>query len=170
MVLNTGKVGFTMEFDTGDKATIYINPNDKNIRQRISEFQSKVEQQVEQIDFDKYNERLQKSGNIGITSVEQLFDMDYSELVKINEQVQIIEDIEKEHNDIFKKEFDEVFKSPVSEQIFKYCEPLDVVVLEDGTRELYIMHFFKWFGLEMEKYAKANQGVMDKHLAKYVKK
>ena len=32
MKLSTGKVGFTIEFDNGDKAGIYFNPNDSGIQ------------------------------------------------------------------------------------------------------------------------------------------
>ena len=35
MKLSTGKVAFPIEFDNGDKAVIYFNPNDRGIQEKI---------------------------------------------------------------------------------------------------------------------------------------
>ena len=46
MKLSTGKVGFPIEFDNGDKAVIYFNPNDRGIQERIKGFEESIEKRI----------------------------------------------------------------------------------------------------------------------------
>lgn len=170
MKLSTGKVSFTMEFDNGDKGTIYFNPNDRGIQDRIKNFEKSVEEKTKQIDIDKHSSTLGTGVSFDLNN---LFEMSGDELGKLNEQVQALNDIEKEYNKVVKDELDKVFNSNVSDVAFRYCEPFDTVIVEENgeeKRELYILHFMRWLGAEMEKYAIKNKDAMDKHIAKYVKK
>lgn len=169
MKLSTGKTAFTMEFDNGDKGIIYFNPNDRGIQDRIKEFENSVSEKVNKIDLEKYSARLGDGFSFDVNSI---FDLSADELEKINEKVQVLNDIEKEYNSAVKTELDKVFNAKVSDVAFRYCEPFDTVVIEENgeeKREVYIIHFLKWLGVELEKYAKKNNEAMDKHIAKYKK-
>ena len=63
MKLSTGKVAFPIEFDNGDKDCIYFNPNDKDLREGFYNFQSRIEEQTKQIDFEKYKSRYENGFN-----------------------------------------------------------------------------------------------------------
>ena len=170
MKLSTGKTAFTMEFDNGDKGIIYFNPNDRGIQERIKEFEKSVSEKVNKIDLEKYSSKLGDGFSFDVNSI---FDLSVEELEKINEKVQVLNDIEKEYNSAVKSELDKVFNAKVSDVAFRYCEPFDTVIVEENgeeKRELYILHFLKWLGVELGKYAKKNNEAMDKHIAKYVKK
>jgi hypothetical protein len=173
MKLSTGKVAFKMEFDNGETGTIYINPNDRTIQERIKSFEKNVEEKVRQIDMDKYEKRLGDGLSVDITDIDAIFNLSAENLENLNEKMQVLNDIEKAYNDIVKKEFDEIFKSPVSEVAFKYCEPFDTIVYEENEeekREIYIMQVLKWLGYELKAYAEKNSSAMDKHIAKYTRK
>ena len=49
MKLSTGKVAFPIEFDNGDKAVIYFNPNDRGIQERIKGFEASIEKRIKEI-------------------------------------------------------------------------------------------------------------------------
>lgn len=169
MKLSTGKTAFKMEFDNGDVGVIYINPNDRTIQDRIKEFEKNVEEKIHNIDFEKYKS---KFGDGLTLSANSIFDLSLEELNALNEKVSVFTDIEKEYNKAVKEELDVVFKSSVSSVAFKYCEPFDTVVIEENgeeKRELYVVHFMKWLGCELEQYAEKNKNAMDKHIGKYVK-
>ena len=53
MKLNTGKVAFPIEFDNGDKQTIYFNPNDPDLMVRFSNFETNLSSRIEKFkDFE----------------------------------------------------------------------------------------------------------------------
>jgi hypothetical protein len=99
--------------------------------------------------------------------------MSADDLEKLNGQMTALNEIDAEYNKVVKEELDELFKSPVSDVFFKYCQPFDVVVIEDDDgnekREMYIMHLLKWLGYELKKNAEKNNSAMNKHIGKYVK-
>jgi hypothetical protein len=45
-----------------------------------------------------------------------------------------------------------------------------VVILDDDSREMYIMLFLRWLMEEIKKYGLKNSKAMEKHLSKYQKK
>jgi hypothetical protein len=161
-------------FDNGAVGVVYVCTTDRGIQERIKDFETKVEAKVKQIDLDKYGSRLEGGVKPNITDIDALFDMSVEELESVNLQLQALNEIEAEYNQIVKDELDIVFNSPVSAVFFKYCQPFDVVVIEDDDgnekREMYIMHLLKWLGYELAKNAEKNNSAMDKHIGKYVKK
>ena len=54
MKLSTGKVAFRLEFDNGDVGTIYFNPNDRELQNRIADFEKNIQEKSKQIDLEKY--------------------------------------------------------------------------------------------------------------------
>ena len=172
MKLSTGKTAIKVPFDNGDVGVVYINTTDRTIQERINAFEGRVEEKIKSINLEKY----QLDGEIkaDITDIDALFEMSADDLEKLNKQMNVLTEIDKEYNNVVKEELDEVFKSPVSDVFFKYCQPFDVVVIEDDDgnekREMYIMHLLKWLGYELQKNAEKNNSAMNKHIGKHVKK
>lgn len=174
MVLSTGKVGFPIEFDNGDKEVIYFNPNDKKIQERIQEFEASVDKRIKEINLEKYKSRFENNiPEVDIEDPEKLLELSADELKQLQERLNVVSDIEKEYNDAIKAELDIVFDSKISDIAFKYCEPFDVVVIVDENgkekREMYVMHFLNWLMIELKKYGIENKSAIDKHLSKYTK-
>ena len=173
MKLSTGKTAIKVPFDNGDVGVVYINTSDRTIQERINAFEGRVEEKIKSINLDKYNAQLDGGIKADITDIDALFEMSADELEKINGQMTALNEIDAEYNKVVKEEFDEVFKSPVSDVFFKYCQPFDIVVIEDDNgnekREMYIMHLLKWLGYELKKNAEKNNSAMNKHIGKYVK-
>jgi hypothetical protein len=175
MKLSTGKVAFPIEFDNGDKATIYFNPNDREIQKRIQEFEKTVENRIKSIDIEKYKSVFEDGKNIQIDleNPEKLLELSAEELNSLQKKVSAIGDIEKEYNEAVKQELDVVFNSKISDAVFRYCQPFDTVIIEDEKgnekREFYILHFMHWLMVELRKLGIENKSAMDKHLSKYIK-
>jgi hypothetical protein len=173
MKLSTGKTAIKVPFDNGDVGVVYINTTDRTIQERINAFEGRVEEKIKNINLDKYNVQLDGGIKADITDIDALFEMSADDLEKLNGQMTALNEIDAEYNKVVQEELDEVFKSPVSNVFFKYCQPFDVVVIEDDDgnekREMYIMHLLKWLGYELKKNAEKNNSAMNKHIGKYVK-
>ena len=174
MKLSTGKVAFPIEFDNGDKAVIYFNPNDRGIQERIQGFEASIEKRIKEIDLEKYKSRFE--GNvteIDLENPEKLLEMSSDELKALRGRLDAVNEIEAEYNKAVKDELDVVFGGKISEVAFRYCQPFDTVVVEDESgnekREMYIMQFILWLMVELKKYGAENKSALDKHLAKYSK-
>ena len=174
MKLSTGKVAFPIEFDNGDKAVIYFNPNDRGIHKRIKGFKASIKQRIKEIDLEKYKSRF--DGNIpeiDLDNPEKLLEMSDDELKNLQNRLDAVNEIEAEYNTAVKDELDVVFGCKISDVAFRYCQPFDTVIVEDENgnekREMYIMHFIHWLMVELKKYGAENKSAMDKHLAKYRK-
>ena len=174
MKLSTGKVAFPIEFDNGDKAVIYFNPNDRGIQERIQGFEASIEKRIKEIDLEKYKSRFE--GNvteIDLENPEKLLEMSSDELKALRGRLDAVNEIEAEYNNAVKDELDVVFGGKISDVAFRYCQPFDTVIVEDESasekREMYIMHFIHWLMVELKKYGAENKSAMDKHLSKYAK-
>lgn len=174
MKLSTGKVGFPIEFDNGDKAVIYFNPNDRGIQERIQGFEASIEKRIKGIDIEKYKSRFEGDvPEIDLDNPEKLLEMSADEMKELQSRLGAVNEIEAEYNKAVKEEIDIVFGSKISDVAFRYCQPFDTVIVEDENgnekREMYIMHFIHWLIVELKKYGLENKSAMDKHLAKYRK-
>lgn len=143
MKLSTGKIAFLIEFDNGDKQSIYFNPNDPDLSVRFNEMQYRIRKEIESLsDFET------NSDGTPINEVNT------DTFVKVRE--------------IMCKEIDRAFGGDISSVVFKYCNPLAIV---DG--KYFILHFIESITPEIEKHIKrANAEVeqkMNKHIAKYLK-
>jgi hypothetical protein len=175
MKLSTGKVAFPIEFDNGDKAVIYFNPNDRGIQDRIKGFEASIEKRIKEIDLEKYKSKFDNNVAIDfdLDNPKKLLEMSADELKALQNRLDAVNDIEKEYNNAIKAELDAVFGGNISDVAFRYCEPFDTVIVEDNEgnekREMYIMHFIHWLMVELKKYGKENKSAMYKHLSKYAK-
>ena len=143
MKLSTGKVAFPIEFDNGDKAAIYFNPNDPDLMIRMKNLDEKVQDEIKALGDVELNEE--------------------GKPVQISQ----IETFEKMQN-ILKRELDYAFGGSVSEVVFKHCSPFAIV-----GGEYFIVQFIEAITPEIEKHIKkANADAekrMKKHLEKYTK-
>ena len=173
MKLSTGKVAFPIEFDNGDKAVIYFNPNDRGIQERIQAFENSIETRMRAINVEAYRNRLGNMRGLDVEEPEKLLEMSASELKDLHEKCIVIADIEEEYNKAVRDELDVVFGSKISDVAFRYCQPFDAVIVEDENgnekREMYIMHFIHWLMVELKRHSAENQSAMEKHISKYSK-
>lgn len=174
MKLSTGKVAFPIEFDNGDKAVVYFNPNDRCIQERIQGFEKSIERRIKEIDLEKYKSRFEGDvTEIDLDNPEKLLEMSADELKALQSRLEAVNEIEAEYNKAVRDELDVVFGGKISDVAFRYCQPFDPVILEDETgnekREIYIMHFIHWLMVELKKHNAENKSAMDKHIAKYSK-
>ena len=174
MKLSTGKVGFPIEFDNGDKEDKKKKTNDRGIQERIKGFEASIEKRIKEIDLEKYKSRFE--GNIpeiDLDNPEKLLEMSAEELKNLQSRLDAVNEIEAEYNKAVKDELDVVFGGEISDVAFRYCQPFDTVIVEDENgnekREMYIMHFIHWLMVELKKYGAENKSAMDKHIAKYNK-
>lgn len=174
MKLSTGKVAFPIEFDNGDKAVIYFNPNDRGIQERIRGFEASIEKRIKEIDLEKYKSRFEGIvPEIDLDNPEKLLELSADDLNALQDRLDAVNEIEEEYNKAVKDELDVVFDGKISDVVFRYCQPFDTVIVEDENgnekREMYIMHFIHWLMIELKKHGAENKSAMDKHIAKYAK-
>ena len=173
MKLSTGKVAFPIEFDNGDVETIYFNPYDREFIKRVMDFENSIEKRTKQINIEKYKSQFEDGINIklNIEDFSQIEKMSAEEIASLRRKVGAIVDIDAEYQQALKDELNDIFKSDISSQIFKYCEPMDMVFVVDEsgneTSEMFIMQFIRAFGEEIKKYQAKVSPAMQKHLEKY---
>ena len=175
MKLSTGKVAFRLEFDNGDVGTIYFNPNDRELQNRIEDFEKNIQEKSKQIDLEKYKAEFDDGVDfeINFEDFESLMSLPPEQIKSLRNKAQAISNIEKEYNNLVKEELDNVFGGKISSVAFRYCEPFDAVIIEDEKgnekTEFYIIHFLNWLSVELRKYAEKNSAALNKHIEKYVK-
>lgn len=140
MKLSTGKVAFPIEFDNGDKQTIYFNPNDPDLMVRMKVLDEKVQEKIKGIEDVELDEEGKPT------------------------QISQIETFEKTQN-ILKEELDRAFGGSVSEVVFKHCSPFAIV---DG--EYFVVQFIQAIAPEIETHIKKANADVEKRMAKHLDK
>ena len=140
MKLSTGKVAFPIEFDNGDKQTIYFNPSDPDLMIRMETVGEKVQEKIKAIEDVELNHE----GN--------------------PTQISQIEAFEKMQN-ILKEELDYAFGSAVSEVVFKHCSPFAII---DG--KYFVVQFIEAITPEIVKHIKKANADVEKRMAKHIDK
>lgn len=173
MKLSTGKVAFPIEFDNGDKQNIYFNPRSKTFREKILNFEKSIDERLKKIDIEKHKSAFEGTEdiNIDITDIDALMQLDPEQLDSVMKRAKAVNDIDAEYQQAIKDELDDIFESPISDIVFKYCEPMDVVTYtnDDGNEEseMFIMQFVRALYSEMSKYANEQAPAMEKRMSKY---
>lgn len=143
MKLSTGKVAFPIEFDNGDKQTIYFNPNDPDFMIRLKNLDEKVKEKISGFEDVELNEEGKPK------------------------QISQIENFEKMQN-VLKEELDYAFGGSISDIVFKHCSPFAIV---DG--DYFVVQFIEAITPEIQNQInKANadaENRMARHLDKYKK-
>jgi hypothetical protein len=140
MKLSTGKVAFPIEFDNGDKQTIYFNPNDPDLMIRMKSLNEKVQDKINGIEDVELNEEGKPT------------------------QISQIETFEKMQN-ILKEELDYAFGGSVSAVVFKHCSPFAIV-----GGEYFVVQFIQAITPEIEKHIKKANADVEKRMAKHIDK
>ena len=169
MKLSTGKVAFPLQFDNGDVENIYINPHDVGLQDRIKNFDKSIRARLQKINIEKHKDVFVEGVDIGSLDFEKLMDMSYEELEKITKQTDAMAEIDKELENEFCAEIDNIFNSDVSSKAFKYVPPLAMVTDEDGNCEMYILLVLKALAIEIQKYGNKMNNATNKYVAKYQK-
>lgn len=141
MKLSTGKVAFPIEFDNGDKDTIYFNPNDPDLALRLIDLRDKISAKVRGLDDVKV-------GADGTPSDENAM----ATFRKIK--------------DVLCEELDTAFGGDISSVVFKHCSPFALV-----GGEYFFVQFIEVITPEIKKHMKkASKEIekkMQKHTGKY---
>ena len=140
MKLSTGKVAFPIEFDNGDKQTIYFNPNDPDLMIRMKSLDEKVQDKINGLEDVELNEEGKPT------------------------QISQIETFEK-MQDILKEELDYAFGGSVSEVVFKHCSPFAII-----SGEYFVVQFIEAITPEIEKHIKKANADVEKRMAKHIDK
>lgn len=140
MKLSTGKVAFPIEFDNGDKQTIYFNPNDPDLMIRMKSLNEKVQDKINGLEDVELNEEGKPT------------------------QIYQIETFEKMQN-ILKEELDYAFGGSVSAIVFKHCSPFAIV-----GGEYFVVQFIQAITPEIEKHIKKANADVEKKMAKHIDK
>jgi len=164
MKLSVGKIAFPIEFDNGDKDTIYFNPNDSDLASRLMSAKDKIDKKINAINTEDFN--LLNDGSVempkDINDVENLSNEQHEVLMKKAEQmIKLMQDTK---NIIF-EELDRAFDSNISSVVFKHCSPFAVV-----NGEYFITQFINAITPEIQKHIKKSNSDMDRKMAKYVNK
>lgn len=172
-MIYTGRTAITMEFDTGDKETFYLNSNDPHMFERFRQFGNRVNEKITNFALEKSSRAFEQDFE---TKVENL---DYSTLKNMTqrdidillERIDVLQSIENAYNNAIKEELDRAFDTEVSKVAFKHCEPLATIVVQSADGEtkqmFYIEHWLDWFGNELQIIANKNKAAMNKHLSKH---
>lgn len=140
MKLSTGKVAFPIEFDNGDKQTIYFNPNDPDLMVRMKNLDARVQEQINGM------------GDIELT--EEGKPSDFSKIDAFDKMQSIL-----------KNELDYAFGGSVSDVVFKHCSPFAIV-----GGEYFVVQFIQAITPEIEKHIKKANADVEKRMAKHIDK
>lgn len=140
MKLSTGKIAFPIEFDNGDKQTIYFNPNDPDLIIRLKGLQDKMSERIKDIE----DVELENDG--------------------APTQFSKIEAYEKLQNAL-KEELDYAFGGAVSDIVFKHCSPFAII-----NGEYFVVQFIEAITPEIIKHIKAANADAEKRIGKHLDK
>ena len=140
MKLSTGKVAFPIEFENGDKQSIYFNPNDPNLSIRLTDFQTKINDRMKELEDISVN----ADGEPDDTSAIEKF---------------------RKFQDVLFSELDIAFGGDVSSVVFKYCSPFAIV-----GGDFFILQFVEAIKPEIEKHIKKANAEVEKKMSKHIDK
>ena len=140
MKLSTGKVAFPIEFDNGDKQTIYFNPNDPDLMVRMKNLDARVQEQIKGM------------GDIELTEEGKPYD--FSKIDAFDKMQSIL-----------KNELDYAFGGSVSGVVFKHCSPFAIV-----GGQYFFEQFIEAIAPEIEKHIKKANADAEKRMAKHIDK
>ena len=143
MKLNTGKIAFPIEFDTGDKDYIFFNPSDPDLPLRMKECEKNINERIKDL------KDLQLDAN-GEPSPEQ--------------GKEVIENF-AEMRKIFCEELNKTFDSDISSVIFKHCSPFAII-----NGDYFVIQFFEAISPEIKKHIIQSKEKNSEKIQKYIDK
>ena len=141
MKLKVGKKAFPIEFDAGDKAIIYFNPNDPELAVRLKRFKKQAEERAKEIK--------------GVTLSDDGIPTEDKSAEVIEAFGQMI--------DIVKDELDRAVGADISKEVFRHCSPFAMI---DG--EYFLIQFLEAITPEIQKATQQARKVSEKKMGKYL--
>lgn len=171
MKLSTGKIGFPIYFDNGDVETVYINPYDNGLQERIRNFETSIKGRVKKINFEKYKDTFGSGFDVSSLDFNKLVEMSEEELKMFENQTEVLNAIDKEIEKELCEEIDNIFQSDVSSKAFKYVPPLAMIPTDENGKgcEMYIVLVLQALATEVQKYGKKMNKATEKYTSKYKK-
>lgn len=174
MKLGTGKVPFEIEFDNGEKGTIWFAPTDRGFQSRINEFEKNARKNAEKINLEKYRSAFEREmPEVDIENIDAILSLSEDDLAVLQGRINAAIAIEQEYNDVIKKELNNVFQSDISSVVFRFCEPYDIITYVDDSgkerSEMFVFQFLRGLAAELKKYGVHMSEAASKHISKYRK-
>lgn len=168
MKLSVGKVAFPIEFDNGDKDTIYFNPNDPDLATRLMNAKDNISQKLDKLNTENLN--LKNDGSVEPPdTIKEYADLTEEQQKNLTSRAEAMTKLLDSTKNIICEEIDIAFNGDISSVAFKHCSPLAVV-----NGEYFIVQFLNAVTPEIQKHiGKSNAEVekrMSKHIAKYKKR
>lgn len=168
MKLSVGKVAFPIEFDNGDKDTIYFNPNDPDLATRLMKAKDNIGKKLDNLNAEDFN--LKNDGSIEMPeTIDGYEDLSDEQREALTNRAEVMTKLLESTKTIICEEVDIAFNGDISSVVFKHCSPLAVV-----NGEYFIIQFLNAITPEIQKKInKSNAEVekkMSKHIAKYQKR
>lgn len=164
MKLSTGKVPFDIEFDNGEKDTIFFNPNDPDLATRLMKARESISARIQSakiadVEFNNAGEP------IDITSVSDFTMLPEKKIKEYTKKAEAVAKAFEETKKIIFEEIDTAFDGNVSSVVFKYCSPFAVV-----NGEYFIMQFLNAIAPEIQKKINTSNAELEKKMAKHLRK
>ena len=162
MKLSTGKVAFPIEFDNGDKACIYFNPNDPDFASRLMSVKDKISNRIKSVGAE--NLEISANGET-IVNYKNVSEFSAEEFEAAKKHAEKSTKAFDETKKIICEELNEAFGSDVSTVVFKYCSPFAIV---EG--QYYIVYFLESILPEIQKSIEKTNKTAEKKMSKYIEK
>lgn len=168
MKLSVGKIAFPIEFDNGDKDTIYFNPNDPDLATRLMKAKDNISKKLDNLNAEDFN--LKNDGSVELPeTIDGYEDLSDEQREVLTNRAEAMTKLLDSTKNIICEEIDTAFNGDISSVVFKHCSPLAVV-----NGEYFIVQFLNAITPEIQKHiGKSNAEVekkISKHIAKYQKK
>lgn len=168
MKLSVGKIAFPIEFDNGDKDTIYFNPNDPDLATRLMKAKDNISEKLDNLNAEDFN--LKNDGSVELPeTIDGYEDLSDEQREVLTNRAEAMTKLLDSTKNIICEEIDTAFNGDISSVVFKHCSPLAVV-----NGEYFIVQFLNAITPEIQKHiGKSNAEVekkMAKHINKYIKK
>lgn len=168
MKLSVGKIAFPIEFDNGDKDTIYFNPNDPDLATRLMKAKDCIGAKLDNLNAEDFN--LKTDGSVEFPeTIDGYNNMTNEQQEAVNNRAEAMTKVLESTKKIICEEIDTAFNGDISAVVFKHCSPLAVV-----NGEYFIVQFLNAITPEIQKHiGTSNEELekkMSKHIAKYQKR
>lgn len=164
MKLSTGKVGFPLEFDNGDKDCIYFNPNDPDLATRLLATKDRISAKIESMKFDDFE--LSTSGEVAkIDSASDFMSLDDEQAKALMEKAEKSAQVLESLKNVVCEELNFAFGNDVSSVVFKHCSPFAIV---EGN--YFVVNFIEAITPEVTKQIQATNQTLSKNIDKHIRK
>lgn len=163
MKLSVGKIAFPIEFDNGDKDTIYFNPNDPDLATRLMKAKDSIESKLDNLNAEDFN--LKTDGSELPETIDGYNNMTDEQQEAVNNRAEAMTKVLESTKKIICEEIDTAFNGDISAVVFKHCSPLAVV-----NGEYFIVQFLNAITPEIQKHIGTSNAELEKKMSKHIAK